>query len=203
VERKPAGQYAFRVTSLCKMFVSASHIFTRVSMFKHLTIKTRLIFVIAFLAAELIVGAVVGIVNLAIANGEMKNLYDNRIVSLNQLSRIMQLTTSSQMLVAKSVSVTDAEQRSAFMNEVDANVAAVDATWKDYIKTAVTADEQALAAKFLEARKVFLEKGLNPAVAAVRAGDTARTSELVAGDMSRLFQAERVQGRLRSIASNL
>jgi methyl-accepting chemotaxis protein-1 (serine sensor receptor) len=157
-------------------------------MFKHLTIKTRLIFVIAFLAAELIVGAVVGIVNLGIANGEMKNLYDNRIVSLNQLGRVMQLITANQLLVAKSVSVSDAEQRNTLMTEVEANVAAVNATWKDYEKTAITADEQALAAKFVEARKVFLEKGLNPAIAAVRAGDTARTSELVAGEMSRLFQ---------------
>ena len=40
-------------------------------MFKHLSIKSRLIFVIAFLAVELIAGAVIGIYNLGTANAEL------------------------------------------------------------------------------------------------------------------------------------
>ena len=157
-------------------------------MFKHLTIKTRLIFVIAFLAAELIVGAVVGIVNLGMANGELKNLYDNRLVALGQLSQVMQLITTNQMNVAKAVSTADAAQRDALLAEVEANVGVVTTTWKAYEATELTAEEAALVNKFVEARKAFLAQGLNPAIAAVRTGDTAGAGQLVSGDMSRLFQ---------------
>jgi len=41
-------------------------------MLKNVTIKSRLIFVIAFLAAELVVGAVIGIYNLGVANGSTR-----------------------------------------------------------------------------------------------------------------------------------
>ncbi|MCD2519225.1 methyl-accepting chemotaxis protein [Massilia sp. G4R7] len=157
-------------------------------MFKHITIKTRLIFVIAFLAAELIIGATVGIVNLGTANAELKNLYDNRLVALGQISRVVQLITTNQMNVAKAVSATDAAQRDALLAEVDSNIGVVTTTWKAYEATELTAEEAALASKFVEARKAFLEKGLNPALAAVRAGDTARAVELLTGEMSRLFQ---------------
>ncbi len=157
-------------------------------MFKHITIKSRLIFVIAFLAAELVIGAVVGIVNLSVANAELKNLYDNRLVALGQLSRVMQLITVNQLTVAKAASVEDATQRDGMLVEVDANIANVTAAWKAYESTDNTVEELALIAKFVEARKAFLAQGLNPAIAAVRAGDAARAHQLVSGDMARLFK---------------
>ena len=163
-------------------------------MFKHITIKTRLIFVIAFLAAELIVGAVVGIVNLGTANAELKNLYDNRLVAQGQLSRVMQLITANQLIVAKAANVADAAQRDALLAEVDANIASVSASWKAYEDTDNTAEETVLIGKFVEARKTFLAQGLQPAIAAVRAGDGARANQLVAGDMARLFQPVNATG---------
>ena len=157
-------------------------------MFKHLTIKTRLVFVIAFLAAELVTGAVIGIYNLAAANAELKNLYDNRLVALGQLSRVMQLITTNQLIVGKAADASDTAARSALLSEVEANVAKATATWKAYEQTELTTEEAALAARFVEARKAFLAQGLLPAVAAARAGDSAVASQLVAGDMARLFQ---------------
>ncbi|NNG23690.1 methyl-accepting chemotaxis protein [Telluria aromaticivorans] len=156
-------------------------------MFKNLTIKSRLIFVISLLAAELAVGAVIGIYNLSKANAELKNLYDNRLVALGQLSHVMQLITTNQLLVAKAVGISDSAQRSALVQQVDTNIAAVSSTWKAYEQTELTVEEAALAGKFVEARKAFLAQGLVPAVAALRANDSARAGELVAGEMSRSF----------------
>ena len=157
-------------------------------MFKHLSIKARLVFVIAFLAAELVAGAVIGIYNLAAANAELKSLHDDRVVPIGQLSRVMQLITTNQLLVGKAAASTDSAQRDALLAEVDANIAAATASWKAYEQTRLTDEEAALAATFVEARKAFLARGLLPAVAAVRAGDTALANGLVAGEMARLFQ---------------
>ncbi len=157
-------------------------------MFKHLTIKTRLVFVIAFLAAELVAGAAIGIYNLAIANAELKSMHDDRVVPIGQLSRVMQLITINQLLVGKAADATTKEGRDAFLSQLEANVADATATWKAYEQTSLTPEEAALVAKFVEARKAFLEQGLMPAVAAARAGDGTLASELLTGEVARRFQ---------------
>ncbi|MEX5744073.1 methyl-accepting chemotaxis protein [Massilia sp. X63] len=166
-------------------------------MLKNLTIKTRLILVISFLAAELVIGAVIGLVNLNTANAELRNLHDNRVVSVNELGRVLQLITANQLLVATSTDVADPGKRSALMDKVDANIAAVNAAWKSYAATSQTPEEAEIAGKFVEARKLFLTKALLPAVAAVRAGDNALANELVENEMPRLFQpVNELGGRL-------
>jgi len=157
-------------------------------MFKHLTIKSRLIFVIAFLAAELVAGAVIGIYNLGVANAELKSLHDDRVVALGQLGRVVQLTTTNQMLVATGADLTDNAERNAALAEIDANLASIASVWKAYEQTDMTGEEAALAAKFSEARAAFLAQGLQPAVAALRAGDNERANAIAAGEMRRLFQ---------------
>ncbi|KFI08635.1 methyl-accepting chemotaxis protein [Massilia sp. BSC265] len=163
-------------------------------MFKHLTIKTRLVFVIAFLAAELVAGAVVGLYNLAVANAELKSLHDNRVVALGQLSRVMQLVTLNQLLVAKAAPQEDSGKRNAILSEVDANLAEVSSTWKAYEQTELTSEEAALVAKFVESNTAFVAQALQPAIAAVRAGDGALANQIIAGDMARLFQPVRTNG---------
>ena len=157
-------------------------------MFKHLTIKSRLVFVIAFLAAELVTGAVIGIHNLGVANAELKNLYDNRLSALGQLSRVMQLNTSNQLAVATAINAGDSARRDALLASVEANGAAIVQLWKAYEQTDMSSEEAALAARFAEARTVFLEKGLRPAMAAARAGDSAQAGQLMAGETARLFE---------------
>ncbi len=157
-------------------------------MLKHLSIKTRLIFVIVFLAVELVAGAAIGIYNLEVANAELKSLHDDRVVPIGQLSRVMQLITTNQLLVGKAADATTKEQRDMFLSQVEANVADATATWKTYEQTRLTSEEAALVAKFVEARKAFLSHGLMPAVAAARAGDGTLASELVTGEVARRFQ---------------
>jgi methyl-accepting chemotaxis protein-1 (serine sensor receptor) len=157
-------------------------------MFKHLSIKSRLVFVIAFLAVELVAGAAIGIYSLGNANAELKSMHEDRVVPLGQLGHVMQLITTNQLLVGKAADATDKAQRDAFLSQVETNVAAASATWKAYEQTKLTPDEAALVAKFVEARKAFLANGLLPAVAAARAGNVALASELVAGEMARRFQ---------------
>ncbi|QOY95914.1 MCP four helix bundle domain-containing protein [Massilia sp. UMI-21] len=163
-------------------------------MLNKLSIRSRLIFLIVFLAAELVAGAVIGLYNLSVTNDELKSMHDDRVSALGQLSRVMQLITTNQLLVAKAVYADDAAQRNAMLAEADANVGQVSADWKAYAATAMTSEEAALAAKFVEARKLFLDKGLLPAIAATRAGDSALAGQIVGGDMARSFQPVRALG---------
>jgi methyl-accepting chemotaxis protein-1 (serine sensor receptor) len=156
-------------------------------MFKHLSIKSRLIFVIAFLAVELVAGAVIGIYNLGVANTELKQMYDHRLVGLNQVGQVTQLITANQLAIAKAVNVEDPGQRSAALSAIDANVATVNKLWGEYTKMANNDAERTLIEQFTTARKAFLEQGLLPAAAAIRANDNIQAIALLNGPMTRLY----------------
>ncbi|WP_137175672.1 methyl-accepting chemotaxis protein [Massilia sp. HP4] len=156
-------------------------------MFKHLSIKSRLIFVIAFLAVELIAGAVIGIYNLGIANTELKQMYDHRLVGLSQVGQVTQLITANQLAIAKAVNVEDAGQRNAALGAIDANIAAVNKMWSQYTQMVNNDAERALIEQFAAARKAFLEQGLQPAAAAIRANDNVQAIALLNGPMTRLY----------------
>jgi len=156
-------------------------------MFKHLSIKSRLVFVIAFLAVELVAGAVIGIYNLGVANAELKQMYDHRLVGLNQVGQVTQLITANQLAVAKAVSLEDAGQRGAAMTAIDTNIAAIDKLWADYKAMELNDNERVLVEQFTAARKAFLDGGLVPAVAAIRANDNAAAVALLNGPMTRLY----------------
>ncbi|MBD8543896.1 Tar ligand binding domain-containing protein [Oxalobacteraceae sp. CFBP 8761] len=156
-------------------------------MFKHLSIKSRLIFVIAFLAVELIAGAVIGIYNLGTANAELKQMYDRRLVGLSQAGEVTQLITANQLTVAKAVTMDDAAQRSAAMDTVQATSATINQLWGQFTQIPMSEKERALVAEIAAARKAFLDGGLLPAVAAIRANDNAQAIQLLNGPMTQLY----------------
>ncbi|MCC2963030.1 methyl-accepting chemotaxis protein [Massilia sp. IC2-278] len=155
-------------------------------MFKNLTIKSRLIFVLGFLVFELIVGFAIGILNLNKSNEALEHMYSDRLLALADLDEIGRLMTLNQLNLAKA-SLPNAQNTDAVIEQVEANAKHVAARWTEYLGTEMAADEKALAERFAVERKAFVEGGLNPAVAAVRARDTARAAEIVNGDMQRLF----------------
>jgi len=156
-------------------------------MFKHLSIKSRLIFVIAFLAVELIAGAVIGIYNLGTANAELKQMYDRRLVGLSQAGEVTQLITANQLAVAKAVNLEDAGQRRASMDAVDANIATISKLWGQYTQVPMSEKERALVSQIAASRKAFVDGGLLPAVAAIRANDNAQAIQLLNGPMTQLY----------------
>ena len=155
-------------------------------MFKNLTIKSRLIFVLGFLVFELIVGFAIGILNLNKSNQALEHMYSDRLLALADLDEIGRLMTLNQLNLAKA-SLPNAQNTDAVIEQVEANAKRVEARWTEYLGTEMAADEKALIARFVVERKAFVEGGLNPAIAAVRARDTARAAEIVNGDMQRLF----------------
>ncbi|HZW22545.1 methyl-accepting chemotaxis protein [Noviherbaspirillum sp.] len=159
-------------------------------MLKNITIKSRLVFVLGFLSAQLIVGAAIGIGALGHANEAMRSLYDDRLVALGQLDDIVRKLTLNQLLVAKAVS-DEPEEAARLMDEVDANIRQVSLTWDIYMQTSLTPDERRIAGEFAEKRRQFVTEGLKPAVEALRARDTAKATELLHGPMEALFAPAR------------
>jgi methyl-accepting chemotaxis protein len=154
-------------------------------MFRNLTIKSRLIFVIGFLALQLLIGALIGIGSLGLANDSTKAIYDNRIVPMGQLEQVALLVNTNELIIAKAVTGEPADLPKR-MDEVEANIQTVNKVWEQYMQTALTPEEKRLADKFAEDHKKFVDEALKPAVAQLRAEDTARTTLIVQGAMTQL-----------------
>ena len=102
-------------------------------MFKNLSIKTRLIFVIGFLAIELVAGFAVGILNLEKSNDAMKTMYDDSLVAMSRLSDVERAVMQNQILVAKAIQ--NSASVAPILEQVDANVALANTSWKAYMAT--------------------------------------------------------------------
>jgi len=119
-------------------------------MFKNLSIKARLIFVIGFLSVLLIGIGVIGLVSLGTTNASLESVYKARVVPLGQLERISALMNFNQIAAAEAV----IGQLTAFpeeVSEVDKRVAVIrkgmeeiNALWKAYTETQLTEEEKKL-----------------------------------------------------------
>jgi len=156
-------------------------------MFQNLSIKARLVGVLCFLCLQLIAGALIGLGNLKVANDSMKSMYDDRLVPLGQLDQIVRLLNWNELAIAKAVSDEPAEA-AKLMDQIDSNIAKATEVWNAYMATYLTPEEKKLAEQFAAERKKFVDEGLRPAVAAVRAQDAKLATELLHGPMEKLFE---------------
>ena len=162
----------------------------RPAMFKNITIKVRLIFVIVLLAVELVVGAAVGLFSLGHANDTMQSLYSDRLVGLGRLDQIVRKLNQNQLNLAAALSA-EPGKVARLVEEIESSKQGIDEHWGAFSNTALTAHEKEIAARFSQARTKFVEQALKPAVAAIRAGDAERASTIVHGPMLELFKPVR------------
>ena len=153
-------------------------------MFKNITIKTRLIIVIGFLAIELVAGFAVGILNLEKSNDAMKDMYDNNLVALSQLNAVERAVMLNQILVAKAIST--GMPPAPILEQIDANTAIADKAWQAYAATTMSEEEQRLREQFVASRARFLDLAMKPIIAALREGDIDRATARMNGPMHKL-----------------
>jgi methyl-accepting chemotaxis protein len=153
-------------------------------MFKNLTIRTRLIVVIGFLAIELIAGFAVGIFSLEKSNEAMKSMYDDRLVALVKLAEVERAVMQNQILLAKAIST--GFPAVPIIEQVDANTAQADKAWQAYVLTKMADDEKQLSQQFAASRARFHEQAMKPIIAALREDDVERATARMNGPMHRL-----------------
>ncbi len=100
-------------------------------MFKNVTIKSRLLFVIGFLSLLLIGCGILGITSLASTNAALKTLYENRLIPMGQLGEVVRLIDRNRMVVAESMNG-DPAVVGPKMAEVEKAITLVGKNWDAY-----------------------------------------------------------------------
>jgi methyl-accepting chemotaxis protein len=159
-------------------------------MLKNTMIKSRLIFVISFLSLLMILIGVLGLSSLATVNDALRTVYEDRLIAVGQLDSVIRGINRNQLNIAKAISG-DPANIPKLLDEVEKTKVEVTKTWDEYSSTYMTAEEKQLATKFLAARKIFVEQGLNKAIEALRAQNIPAATELLQGKMEQLYQEAR------------
>jgi len=153
----------------------------------NLKVSTRLVMLIGVLSALLVAIGGLGLFGIGQSNDALKTVYEDRTIPSAQLGaiRALQLTNHLDLNVAL---VTPTPQKIAEMvAEVEANIANITKIWEAYALTKLTPEEEGLAKTFTGRRKQFVQEGLVPALAALRANDLTEAKRVLAEKVGPLF----------------
>ncbi|MFZ3285461.1 MAG: methyl-accepting chemotaxis protein [Telluria sp.] len=155
-------------------------------MFNRFTIKSRLSFVIGFLCVLLVAGGVIGLTSLSAANDTLRHNYEKRMLPMAQLDQVVRLVDVNQLAIAGVLG----DQPGAFAaaaDGVEQRMVQITRLWELYYASGLDPGEMALARQFGEARARFVEQGLKPALAALRAQDAPAAGQVVRGPLRTLY----------------
>ncbi|MGZ8289845.1 MAG: methyl-accepting chemotaxis protein [Telluria sp.] len=155
-------------------------------MLKNVMIRTRLVVIVAFLLLAAVAIGVGGLASLNSVNASLKTVYEDRLVAVGQLDRVVRLANRHQLVLAKALTGNPASF-GTLMNGVEKDMAEADAFWAKYSATAMSPSEKQIAADLQEKRTRFLAEGVKPAIAALRAGDVAQATSVVHGGLDQTY----------------
>lgn len=156
--------------------------------FKNLTIKSRLINVIGMLSALMIIIGGMGLHGMNKANEGLRTVYEDRTVPMNQICFIKEMMLANQLKITSTLVTPTPEVIQSNIADMEKNIAEISRTWAVYMTTYLTAEEKMLADKFAADRKLFVEQGLKPTLAALKAHDIELANKLVMDKINPFFR---------------
>jgi methyl-accepting chemotaxis protein len=157
-------------------------------MLQNITIKARLIFMISLLSLLMIAVGIVGVAHLGQANDEMKTMYEDRLAGMKYMGEISKWSLRNQFAVSKAITAEPA-MVPKLLEAVEAGMKVYDKEWDAYLATNLAPEEKPLAQKFNDSYRKLESGGFKPALAAIRANDMPRTTEILHGPMAQLLAA--------------
>ncbi len=154
-------------------------------MFKNLTIKARLIYLITFLSVALAAIGFIGLRGMSHANDGLQTVYLDRAVPLGQIAEISDLMAENirQLHLASMHDPRMEESKlhdhpiSVHLNKVEQNIAEIGKVWEAYAASYMTPEEKVIADDYLEKRKTFVKDGLLVAMELYKLGRYAEANE--------------------------
>jgi methyl-accepting chemotaxis protein-1 (serine sensor receptor) len=166
---------------------------------KTLTVKMRLISTLAVAILLMIGIGIMGMVSLGVVKEELRTVYEDRTIPLNQLRNIGRLLQEDINLVTRSAMNRDLQEARANMDQIDGHLATVALIWDQYMGTYHTPEEARLAEDFARAREQFVQRGLRAEQELLRAGRFEDSRNHINSNIAQLFApvAENIEALLQ------
>ena len=136
-----------------------------------LKISTRLLILISVQSLLLIGIGAIGLFGISKSNDALKTVFEDRTIPMGQIAEINQLILRNRLLVAGSLLNPTPEVIASDTVNIESNIATVDKVWRAYMATYLTPEEVKIANTFEADHTRFVQEGLRPSIAALRAND--------------------------------
>ena len=146
---------------------------------KNLKIATKLGLLIGILSILLVLIGSIGLYGMSKTDEALESVYANRTVPIQQLADVKYLQLRNRFIISRALSEPTPENITQYSTELESNIAQVTKLWDAYVATSLTPEEAQLARAYAEARKQFVQDGLLPAMAALRANDLKEANRVV------------------------
>ncbi|MFP4161420.1 MAG: Tar ligand binding domain-containing protein, partial [Ectothiorhodospira sp.] len=151
---------------------------------KNISVKARLIFVIALLSILLVIIGAMGLAGMQGANEGLRTVYQDRLIPSQQIADIEALMQANiiQLNLAAMHDPRMEESRlhdhpiTLHTEEVRKNIGRISEIWSEYMETYLTPEEQRLAERFTELRADFVREGLITTSNLYEAGEFAEAN---------------------------
>ncbi len=154
----------------------------------NLKISTRLLVVIGLLSLLLMAIGGLGLYGIVKTNASVETVYRSNTVPMGQIAEIQARLLRNRLAIAVALVTPDAETIQRSTAEVEDNIAAITRVWDEYSAGVVEPKEKEIASAFAANRGRFVQEGLRPAVAALRAGDVDAANRVVVERIRPLYQ---------------
>ncbi|MFZ2525705.1 MAG: methyl-accepting chemotaxis protein [Candidatus Ferrigenium altingense] len=134
-------------------------------------ISSRLMILLAFLMAGLVIIGAVGLYTAGKTEQALESVFDEKVTPLVQLTAIAKANLGNRLAIANAI--IQPENMADYIQVVGKNKAEIDKQWEAFMTSLTDEEDRKLAAKFAEVRGRFVEEGVKPAVAAMRANNVA------------------------------
>ncbi|MGB4674157.1 MAG: methyl-accepting chemotaxis protein [Azovibrio sp.] len=163
--------------------------------FGKLTLKTRLWTMLLGLMLMLILGGIMGVKGIAVANRELQSLYQNELAPSNKINRIMFLLSDnrSQLMLGLQHDPGNPNARlhdhplALHIDNTLKNRQEINSLLEEVKALPMSPEQKALLDKFGEARQRFSREGINPARELLQQGDYLKANEVLLLNINPLY----------------
>jgi len=155
--------------------------------FRDLKISTRLLILIGIMSSVLIAIGAIGLYGISMSNDALQTVYEDRTIPMGQIAEIQRNLLRNRLAIAVSLITPTPETITPNTAEVEANIAAIAKVWDAYMATVLTSEEEVIAKKFAQDRAKFVQEGLRPAIAALRANNVEDAQRVVVDKIRPLY----------------
>jgi methyl-accepting chemotaxis protein len=146
----------------------------------NLTIRSRLILILALLSLLALATSAVGLLGMSKTNEGLRSVYEDRTIPMGQLGHIENLILDNQLQLSLALLNPTAEVIKRQTELVQKHLEEAGEIWAVYTSTSLTPEERKLASKFEEDHGRFIAEGVQPVIAQLRDGkieDAKRINE--------------------------
>ncbi|RIK97330.1 MAG: methyl-accepting chemotaxis protein [Burkholderiales bacterium] len=153
-----------------------------------LKISTRLLVLVGLLSLLLVAIGGLGLYGIEKTDASVETVYRSNTVPMGQIAEIQERLLRNRLAIAVALVTPDTETIQRSTAQVEENIAAITRVWDSYFAGIVAPKEKELASTFAVNRGRFVQEGLRPAVAALRAKDVDGANRIVVERIRPLYE---------------